>query len=98
VSIALDFLAQETQVSHAHAKRSSTRAVCETLYPLRENIAIWQRSTEKGYAEVFLEDSRPLLWRPSNAPDSVDSLCNIDELKSSFSFISKVTYSLIIAI
>jgi len=25
VSIALDFLAQETQVSHAHAKRSSTR-------------------------------------------------------------------------
>ena len=25
VSIALDFLAQETQISHAHAKRSSTR-------------------------------------------------------------------------
>ena len=27
VSIALDFLAQETQVSHAHAKRSSTRDI-----------------------------------------------------------------------
>ena len=32
VSIALDFLAQETQVSHAHAKRSSTRAATTYVY------------------------------------------------------------------
>jgi len=43
VSIALDFLAQETQVSHAHAKRSSTRGYIQVCLK-QESHLYWSGS------------------------------------------------------